>query len=380
MNSKMLAVLVAAIIAIAAAAIFVSYHEENTQSDDNAPVTINGWTWELENSGGKLGVRTLHGTGTHLYAEDWPEGVAYGIFWMNDSYVPNLKYLEFPEGFEVLTETVLNNQNLETIVLPSTYIGSPHFYKASNLKTVITADAGYFRMADDGLLWYGENAVAWVEPSARSSVSFDLSDVTMIGTGAFQNCTGLESIEFPSTLTKIEAHAFKGCTNLEYAIVPENAVIDASAFPSSTQIIPKLDFSSYPTADMIIRQIANMQYEFSTTTAGKAIWNINEVTLEGSAVEYDFETAGDYKVTLTIYDENNQITHKTERVISVNSEMNDSGNGTQSWFAGAIVAAILALLFAAAYMLVNSLRNKIVLYLAFVCFILAAIFTVGGLL
>ena len=46
--------------------------------------------------------------------------------------------------------------------------------------------------------------------------------VTLIGNGAFQDCTSLTSITIPSSVTSIGSYAFSGCTSLESIIVDEN--------------------------------------------------------------------------------------------------------------------------------------------------------------
>ena len=54
------------------------------------------------------------------------------------------------------------------------------------------------------------------------------SSVTSIGDGAFQGCTGLTSIEIPSTLTSIGTRAFSGCPGLESIIVESgNPIYDS---------------------------------------------------------------------------------------------------------------------------------------------------------
>lgn len=38
--------------------------------------------------------------------------------------------------------------------------------------------------------------------------------------GAFLNCTALETVELPGTVTSIGSNAFKGCTNLTKITIP----------------------------------------------------------------------------------------------------------------------------------------------------------------
>ena len=54
--------------------------------------------------------------------------------------------------------------------------------------------------------------------------------VVAIGDGAFSNCTTLETVTLPSTVTSIGKNAFLGCTNLTTIDVPEDASVGSGAF------------------------------------------------------------------------------------------------------------------------------------------------------
>ena len=46
--------------------------------------------------------------------------------------------------------------------------------------------------------------------------------VKVIGEGAFENCTGLQTITIPDSVRKIDAHAFKNCSNLSSITFPKS--------------------------------------------------------------------------------------------------------------------------------------------------------------
>ncbi|MDE6047640.1 MAG: leucine-rich repeat domain-containing protein, partial [Anaeroplasmataceae bacterium] len=52
----------------------------------------------------------------------------------------------------------------------------------------------------------------------------DFNDISVIKAYAFQNCTSLTKINFPSNLTTLESNAFDGCTSLEEVIIPSTVV------------------------------------------------------------------------------------------------------------------------------------------------------------
>ncbi len=54
--------------------------------------------------------------------------------------------------------------------------------------------------------------------------------ITVIGEGAFQQCTKLVSVNLPSSLREIGDYAFKGCVKLENMVIPSNVRIGQDAF------------------------------------------------------------------------------------------------------------------------------------------------------
>ena len=58
------------------------------------------------------------------------------------------------------------------------------------------------------------------------------NSVTSIGSGAFENCSGLTSVEIPNSVTSIGTSAFKGCTGLTSIVIP-NSVTSIGGFAFS---------------------------------------------------------------------------------------------------------------------------------------------------
>ena len=58
------------------------------------------------------------------------------------------------------------------------------------------------------------------------------NSVTSIGSGAFENCSGLTSVEIPNSVTSIGNSAFKGCTGLTSITIP-NSVTSIGGFAFS---------------------------------------------------------------------------------------------------------------------------------------------------
>ena len=63
------------------------------------------------------------------------------------------------------------------------------------------------------------------------------SQVTVIQSQTFKNCTSLEYMELPDTITEIGSHAFKGCTALKEIIIGKNVTaIHDTAFTNDDQL------------------------------------------------------------------------------------------------------------------------------------------------
>lgn len=122
----------------------------------------------------------------------------------------SLKSYVVPEGVErVMDYAFTDNHNLVEVRLPD------------SVKTI-----GDYAFANCKALQYVQ-----------------LSQVCMIGTGAFSDCESLNNVSFPQNLTTIGDSAFKGCRNLTSISLPDGLeTIGSSAFAYSgiaSIIIPK---------------------------------------------------------------------------------------------------------------------------------------------
>ncbi|MDR1815370.1 MAG: leucine-rich repeat protein, partial [Clostridiales Family XIII bacterium] len=82
----------------------------------------------------------------------------------------------------------------------------------------------------------GNNAFSGL--SALTQIGFgNCSDDTVIGTSAFQNCTGLTAITIPGTVTSIGSQAFRGCTGLTSVTLGEGLLtLSSQAFQGCTAL------------------------------------------------------------------------------------------------------------------------------------------------
>ena len=104
--------------------------------------------------------------------------------------------------------------------------------------TPITAGVSILDVAADGrptsVAVYGESLFPSMFNSngyaVLTSVRFE-SEVTTIGTRAFENCTNLALTELPETITSLGTYAFNGCSNLALTQLPSGLLaIPSTAF------------------------------------------------------------------------------------------------------------------------------------------------------
>ena len=60
--------------------------------------------------------------------------------------------------------------------------------------------------------------------------SIDLKNISLLGMGAFLDCSSLKAVEIPGSIPDLPASAFKNCISLEGVVIPDIASIDAEAF------------------------------------------------------------------------------------------------------------------------------------------------------
>ncbi len=194
-------------------------------------------------------------------------------------YRGNVSALTIPDtldGYEVAeigSRTFQNDDQLRMVVIPDNVveIGERAFENCSNLASVTLSknivELGSYAFGDcdkltsieipkslvggDNVIFYG-NSGPFTDCSALRNVSFE-EGVTEICGNLFSECDGIEQIEIPDTVTKIQvqafqnsglkrivipnsvtkigSNAFSGCKNLEEVIIPNSVVeINERAF------------------------------------------------------------------------------------------------------------------------------------------------------
>ena len=165
------------------------------------------------------------------------------------------------DGHEVVAieeRAFQNRTDLRTVMIPDsvTRIGGMAFYGCSGLENV-TLSKNLKHLGSnafgncDGLMQMeipkslekaGDDYIASYLPGAFSGcknlkhISFE-EGTTEIAYKLFSNCTGLEEIIIPDTVTTIKGNAFYECSNLAKVKLSENlTVIEASAFGECTSL------------------------------------------------------------------------------------------------------------------------------------------------
>ena len=116
--------------------------------------------------------------------------------------------------------------------------GNGTFGKCTNLKTVTMGEniiitggvwSNYMFQGSDNLETVTIGSLSGISnyslKGAKGALKGNIKineGVTSLGASAFANCTGIISVDIPSTVTTIGQYAFHGCTGLATAILPEN--------------------------------------------------------------------------------------------------------------------------------------------------------------
>ena len=134
---------------------------------------------------------------------------------------------------------------LKSIHIPNTvtYISDKAFHNCGILKGAYPAssnaklDYRFVPYMDndtikyDGTIYSNDGSVLRYVADDHSKFSFHFKNVTTIGNSAFVNCTRLQSIDIPNTVSNIGDYAFYGCSALTSISIPEGVpTIGDSAF------------------------------------------------------------------------------------------------------------------------------------------------------
>ena len=132
-----------------------------------------------------------------------------------------LKDVVLPEGLEVIGDSVFTSPYIAGLIIPSNVTTSDRsspFYECEKLETVIFAEGR--SNIPDGILEDCKSVKTIVLPEG----------ITRIGFMAFRGI-GIETVELPNSLERIEGYAFYECEKLEQIVIPVNVKeIENSAF------------------------------------------------------------------------------------------------------------------------------------------------------
>ena len=142
-------------------------------------------------------------------------------------------------GVETIGSYAFQNTAIRTVTLPKTLksIDGLAFFNAEVESYAVEAECEPYT-AVDGVLYADGGKTLLMYPPKKADASFavpaqvktigenaficnsvlteiDLGSVETLGNGAFANCTGLQSVEIPDTVTKAEYYQFEKCTSLE---------------------------------------------------------------------------------------------------------------------------------------------------------------------
>lgn len=112
---------------------------------------------------------------------------------------------------------------------------------------------------------YGDSPYSIDVITIPSTVEYEgaVCNVTSIGANAFQNCTGLNHINIPSSVTAIGDAAFYGCTGLTDVVIPESVtIIGGSAYRNCTSL----------KTVSILGPITNMRTAFENNTSLESVY------------------------------------------------------------------------------------------------------------
>ena len=111
---------------------------------------------------------------------------------------------------------------LTNITIPNsvTNIGASVFSSCKNMESINVTSNNPNYSAEDGVLFNKDKTILIQCPGAIQGEYIIPNNVTSIEAWAFEDCSGLTSIEMPNSLTSIGDNAFYGCEKLEAIYVP----------------------------------------------------------------------------------------------------------------------------------------------------------------
>jgi len=163
----------------------------------------------------------------------------------------NLTKIVLPTSITRFEGEVFENcKNLSSVNIPSnvTFIGGECFMECTSLQTItipnsvtsIGKDAfkgtPWYNNQSNGVVYAGKVAYTY-KGTMGNDTNLSLASGTVgIADNAFENCTGLKSITFPSSIKYIGQYAFRNCTGIQYVYsnITAPSSINSDAFDLNT--------------------------------------------------------------------------------------------------------------------------------------------------
>ncbi|MBR1723028.1 MAG: leucine-rich repeat domain-containing protein, partial [Treponema sp.] len=150
-----------------------------------------------------------------------PDGVTR-IGWSGFEACTKLKNVNLPEGLITIDDDDFKGgTTLESITIPArvTTIGRNDWSVFNGCKTLssITVASGNTKYKSiDGVLYSADGTILYTYPAGKSETSFVIPEtVKNLGSDSLNNCTSIESISIPVSLTKISGSPFEGLSSLK---------------------------------------------------------------------------------------------------------------------------------------------------------------------
>ena len=176
----------------------------------------------------------------------------------------NLASITIPNGVTTISNNAFNSAGLTSIAIPAsvTSIGSLAFMGCTSLETItVDEDNAIYESPGDCNAIIDKTSNTLVIGCKGTTIP---DNVTSIGDDAFENCSGLTSIEIPSSVTSIGNSAFAGCSGLTSIEIPSS-----------------------------VTSIGNYAFQYCTSLASVTIYATSVPTLGDMAFDYN---ASDRKI------------------------------------------------------------------------------------
>lgn len=196
---------------------------------------------------GTVGIANSVFTGRELDSVTFPDSLKYiGGYAFSGT---GLKSLTLPEGLKTIGDSAFSLCcGITSVTIPKSVesIGDDAFSACSKLEKVTlpsgvkSVGAGAFsgtpiiNNAPGDVVYIGK----WLIMRKNKDItSVKIKDGTVgIANSAFSNCSDLQKVTIPSSVTYINAYAFSSCRSLKSVSVPKGAQVAENAFPSTVSI------------------------------------------------------------------------------------------------------------------------------------------------